>query len=438
METASTTEEYRQYGYRWVVLLAFGLVLAIQAFLWISFAPIESSVEKVLGVGSGKIRLLALVGPVMFVFLGSFAGDLADRRGFKFAVSMGAIIISIMGIFRAFVPHLGLSGSSQYWIFLACQAVIGAGAVFVLTNMSKMPIKWFVEKDRAASIGIATVFFYLGAAVGIPLVTAIAGIPEGASVDAMTAGLNRVLTVFAILMAASTAVFILLAKEAPPTPSGPVPETVKLGTFQALKRFLASPTFQALGLVSLIGYGAYVGLTVTMEKIIGYHGFSSNFASFVASGVTIGGIVGAATLPGISEKIGVRKPFLILASAATVPFLLVIGFVGVKALVLAAAFLLGFCLLQALPVTFTIVGEMEEIGPLFAGAAVGTLMALGNIGSLIIPVGMELLKRGTTEVPDYRLALILLAALAAIGMLAVIWRVKETGPRTKGKTGAEG
>jgi len=432
MEENSGVGGYRTYGYRWVVLLAFGLVLCVQAFLWISFAPIESSVEKVFGVGSGLVRLLALVGPLMFVFFGSLAGDLADRRGFKFTVSLGAVVISLAGIFRAVVPHLGISGKGQYWIILVCQAVIGGGAVFILVNMSKMPIKWFLEEARAAAIGIVTVFFYLGSAVGIPLVTAIAGIPEGATdLSVMSAGVNRVLTVFASVMAASTVLFIILAREEPPTPSGPVPEEQKLGVFAALGRFLGAPTFQALALVSLIGYGAFVGLTVTMEKIIGYHGFSSSFASFVASALIIGGIIGAGILPGLSERIGLRKPFLILAAAVTVPMGFLIGFVGVKALNLAGAFFLGFFLLSALPVTFTIVGEMEEIGPLFAGSAVGTLMALGNIGSLVIPLGMEALKRSAGETPDYRLSLVLLFVLAVLGMLVVIWRVKETGPRTR-------
>lgn len=281
------------------------------------------------------------------------------------------------------------------------------------------------------AIGLATLFFYLGTAVGIPLVSALANIPEGAAESVMAAGVNRVLLVTAVIMVVSTVIFMLFCKENPPTPSGPVPEEVKLGTIQALKRFLSLPTFGALALVSLIGYGAYVGLTVTMEKIIGYHGFSSSFASFVAAGITVGGIIGAATIPGFSEKVGLRKPFLILAATALIPFVFLIGFAGSKPLNLLSAFLLGFFLLPALPITFTIVGEMKEIGPLYAGAAVGTLMAVGNVGSILVPLGMELLKRGTAEVPDYRLSIVLLLALAAVGIVAVIFWVRETGPRAR-------
>ena len=150
-----------------------------------------------------------------------------------------------------------------------------------------------------------------------------------------------------------------------------------MSTIESLRRFMRSATFRALCLVSLIGYGIYIGLTVTMEKIIGYHGFTSSFASYVAAVITVGGIVGAAILPGLSEKVGLRKPFLIIAASVPIPMILLIAYISNKPLDLAGAALLGFFLLPALPVTFTIAGEMEDIGPRLAGSAVGTLMAVG-------------------------------------------------------------
>ncbi|MDD3718493.1 MAG: MFS transporter [Actinomycetota bacterium] len=440
MEETLGTEEYRQYGYRWVVLLLYGFILVAQAMLWVSFAPIESDVQFALGMGSTAIRSLALVGPLMFVFFGSYAGDLADRRGFKFAAGLGAIICSVLGIIRAIVPHVIDSGTAQFWIYLVCQAIIGAAAVFIITNMSKMPIKWFIEKDRALGIGLATMFFYLGTAVGFQLVTTIAGIPDDAvetgNAAVIQSGLNNVLTVFAIVMVVATVLFMLLTREEPRTPSGPLPEEVKLGAMESLRRFMSSSVFRALATVSLVGYGIYMGLVVTMEKIITYHGagFTPKFAAWVSTAVIVGGIVGAGTLPGVSEKIGLRKPFLILAGLIPIPMLFLTGFIGVKAVDVIAAALLGFFLLSALPVTFTIAGEMKEIGPRLAGAAVGTLMAIGSIGSFMIPMLMEVFKTETAAgVPDYRWAIIFLMALGALAIGVVIIWVKETGPKAKGR-----
>jgi MFS family permease len=182
--------------------------------------------------------------------------------------------------------------------------------------------------------------------------------------------------------------------------------------------------------VSLAGYGIYIGLTVTMEKIIGFHGFSTGFASIVAAVITLGGIIGAGLLPPVSEKVGLRKPFLIIAGAVAIPTTLIIAYVGNKPAGVSSGLLLGFFLLPALPITFTMVGEMKEIGPRLAATAVGTLLAVGSIGSTFIPLLMEAFGvKKPAGIVDYRMGLVFLSALGLAALLAVVFFVKETGPR---------
>jgi MFS family permease len=427
-------DSHREYGYRWVVLAAFGLVLCVQAFVWLTFAPIESSVEKLLGVSATQVRLLALIGPFMFIPFASYAGSLADRKGFKYSTGIGITLIAAAAVVRAVVPHVISSSNAQYWIFLALQMVAGTGAVFALANLSKMPIKWFSVRQRALGTGLTTMSMYLGTAIGLPLIAFLASIPRGASATVIESGVNRVFIIVAAVMVISGAVFFILAREEPPTPSGPIPDEEVLPLGESLKRFFKSPSFRALALVSLIGYGIYIAMTVTMEKIITFHGsgFSTGFASLVASGITIGGIIGAGLLPALSEKVGLRKPFLIVAGAVTIPAMLIIGFVPSKGFDLIAAAVMGFFLMPALPITFTMVGEMKEIGPKLAGTAVGTLLAVGSMGSAGVPLLMELLgrKKGP-QLVDYRWSIVLLAALAVITVVIIIVYVRETGPRSR-------
>ena len=432
--------EYKVYGYRWVVLVFFGLVLAIQAFLWISFAPIESAVQRALGVSAFQVRLLALVGPFMFIFFSTFAGSLADKRGFKFATGVGVIMMCTAGIIKAITPHIIDSGHVQYGIFLFMQILGGTGSAFALANLSKMPIKWFPEKQRALGNGLTTMCMYIGTVIGLMMVTAVASVPEKARipftpVSVLRADLDRVLLVVAILVSAVSVLYFLFVKEDPPTPAGPMPEVEDLSMWKTLPQFMRMPRFLALCVVSLLGYGIYIALTVTMEKIMGFHGFSASFASLVAAGITIGGIVGAALIPEISERVGLRKPFLILATVVTMPMILVIAFVGNKSIDLSSALIMGFVLLPALPITFTIVGEMKEIGPRLAATAVGTLFAVGSIGSVAIPILMELFaKKKPLGVIDYRWSLVMLTVLGFIGLVVIILWVKETGPKKKAES----
>lgn len=430
--------EYKVYGYRWVALAVFGLVLAVQNFLWLSFSPIEKSVQKALGFASNPtpIRILALVGPLMFVILGSTAGSISDRKGWKFGTAVGVVMITIAGVVKAITPHVASSGSVQYWIYLFMQTLGGAGSVFAMVNLSKMPVKWFPEDRRAMANGLTTMFLYLGMAIGFPLVNGIAGIPDNATIPVIRAGMNQVLLAVAIIMGVSAVLYFVLAREEPPTPAGPVPEVEQTSLRESFPRFMRSATFRALCVVSLVGYGVFIAMFVTMEKIITYHGiasgFTSSFASTVASCMIIGGIAGAAVIPGLSEKVGLRKPFLILAAAVGIPGTLLMGFVPSKPLGIIAALLTGFCLLPALPITFTIVGEMEEIGPRLAATAVGTVLALGSLGSVAVPLLMELFgQKKTADIVDYRWAIVFLAALVVIALVVILKYVRETGPKVR-------
>lgn len=433
--TASAVRQYERYPYRWVVFFVYGLIMCTQAFLWLSFTPISTSVEKALGVGATQVKLLALVGPFMFIVFASYAGNLADRKGWKFATGLGILMLIAAGAVRALVSLTVSGGALQYWLYLAMQVLAGTGSVFAMVNLSKMPIKWFPERQRALANGLTTMSMYLGTAVGLPLVTAVANISDEATAAQAQAGLERVLVVTALIMVASGALFFALAREEPPGPAGPMPQTgVSMGLWDSLARFLKLPAFRALAFVSLLGYGIYIGLTVTMENLMRFHGFTAEFASLVAAGITLGGIVGAAVIPGLSEKVRVRKPFLVIATVVNIPAILVIGFVSNQPLDMLAGVIGGLVLLPALPVTFTIVGEMEEIGPRLAGTAVGTLLAVGSIGSAGIPLLMELgifARKTTVEgvaVTDYRWGMVFLVALAVAGLFAIIKYVRETGP----------
>jgi MFS family permease len=434
--------EYKVYGYRWVVLIFFGLILVIQAFLWISFAPIESAVERALGVSAMQVRLLALIGPFMFIIVSSYAGSLADRRGFKFATGIGVIMMCAAGIVKAVTPHMISSGHAQYWIYFFMQMLGGTGSAFAIANLSKMPIKWFPEKQRALGTGLTTMWMYLGTVIGLPLVAIVANVPEKAKlaltpVSVLQADLNRVLLVVAIIVGAVSVLFFLFVKEDPPTPTGPMPEVEEISLRKSFPRFMRIASFRAMCFISLIGYGIYMALTVTMEKIITFHGagFTANFASFVAAGITLGGIVGAAVIPEISERVGLRKPFLILATLITMPTVFLIAFIGNKTVDLSSGIIMGLFLLPALPIIFTMVGEMKEIGPRLAATAVGILFAIGSIGSVLIPYLMEILsKKKPGGIVDYRWAILMLAVLGLLGLLVIIFWIKETGPKKRAES----
>ncbi len=410
--------------YRWVVLAAFGLVLFTQSLLWLTFAPIETEAEAALGVGHLAVRLLALVDPLIFIAMAVGIGILADRRGFRFTVRLGLLLMVPAAVMRATAARMGFSGHALYWVLPAMQVVISAGACCCVVCIFQMPAKWFRERQRGTAAGLTSMSLLLGNAAVFPLVNLIAGLPASPSPAEALQGLGRVLDVLAVLVAVVAVLFFAVVRKEPRVPGEGgllVPGTVR--------RLLRLPGFRALTLLFFFGMGFYITLMVTMEKLMSFHGFSPTFAAMAAGAMTMGGILGSATVPPISGRLGRRRPFIMLPALAATPLAVVIAFLHVAPTALGGAVLLGFILLSAQPVIFTMLGEMEEVGPGLAGTAVGILFGIGSVGQIVVPLLLELFGRTSRAgLLDYRWSMLVLGVAGLAGFIAVMRDIPETGP----------
>ena len=60
---------FKVYGYRWIVLLAFMFVVAINQLLWITFAPITSSAATYYRVSDLSIGLLSMSFMIVYIVI---------------------------------------------------------------------------------------------------------------------------------------------------------------------------------------------------------------------------------------------------------------------------------------------------------------------------------------------------------------------------------
>ncbi len=436
METRSSREGWIGRGavgagespsYRWVVLAVFGFALFTQALLWLTFAPLETATETALGVGHFSVRLLALVDPIAFIVLAAGAGLLADRRGFRFTVTLGLLLMAPAAVGRAVILHLHPAGAALYYPLLAMQIILSVGAVCCVACILQMPVKWFPASQRAKATGLTSMSLLLGNAVVFPLAAGLGSVPAAATAREAQIALTRVLDVFAAITLVAAAAFLLLVK------SDPVRvESASMPDRRVVRQLFRLPDFRAIALLFFWGLGLYGGLMVTMEKMMRFHGFDVGFAAVVGGGLTFGGILGTLVLPSISDRLGLRRPFIYAAALLTLPCTLALAFWGLQAIDLVAALLLGFFLLAAQPIIFTMLGEMDDVGPGLAGTAVGAVFAFGSFGQVLLPLFIELFRRqGAAGTLDYRWSILILGALGVIGFLFIMRSIPETGPGGK-------
>ena len=88
----------------------FMLVAGLSQMLWLNYAPLLTMVQTKYGVSEGLAGVLLLVFPLIYVLLSVPAGQLTDRKGYKFSVGLGAILMASFSCLRIF--------EGSFWVLL--------------------------------------------------------------------------------------------------------------------------------------------------------------------------------------------------------------------------------------------------------------------------------------------------------------------------------
>ena len=153
------------------------------------------------------------------------------------------------------------------------------------------------------------------------------------------------------------------------------------------------------------------------------HNISLTDAGTISSVLILGGLVGCLVIPLISDKIGRRKPFLILGSLVGAICIIALIFIRGYVSNLINGMVLGFFLISAMPILLTM--SAETTGPRYAGVSVGYLQLLGNIAAVVLVATMEGLRSSTGQ---FVAPLVMLAVLLFGSFMVSLW-IKDTHPQ---------
>ncbi len=370
-------ENFVVYRYRWVVLIAFMLVVAVNQLLWITFAPITGDAVKFYNVSDLSIGLLSVSFMVVYILVSIPASWVIDTYGIRMAVGIGAVLTGVFGLMR------GLTASS-YNLVLISQIGIAIGQPFILNAVTTVAARWFPIRERATASGLGSLAMYLGIFLGLAVT------PHLVSHN----GIAGMLVIYGVAAVVSGGVLFCFARERPATPPCPPEMEVRSLMFDGLKQIFRNKTFLLLMLVFFIGLGAFNAVTTWIEDIVRPRGFSSDQAGIIGGLMIVGGILGALVLPGLSDHFRRRTPFFLIALFGASLGLAGITYVSSYGLLLAASFVFGFFLLSAGPIGFQYGAEVTYPTP--EGTSNGMLLLMGQISGIIFIFGMDSLKSPAT------------------------------------------
>jgi cyanate permease len=362
-----------RYGYRWIILVGFMLVVAVNQGLWITFAPITSDAMKFYAVSDIMIGLLSIVFMGVYILLFLPAAWLIDSWGLRRAFSLGAILTAVFGVTR------GLFADNFTLVFVS-QLGIAVGQPLILGSITKVAGRWFPGDERATAAGLGTLAIYLGILVSL-FVTPVLLNAHGMKTMLLCTGISAVI---------AAVLFVFTAREKPPTPAGPAEQEARSLMFDGLKSMLKQKDFILLLVIFFVGLGLFNGVTTWIEEIIAPRGFSGAQAGTAGGLMLVGGIVGAVVLPLISDSLRRRKPFILLALAGLLPGLAGIAFARSYGLLLASAFAFGLFLLSAGPIGFQYGAELTLPAP--EGTSNSLLVVMGQLSGVLFIFAMDMFK----------------------------------------------
>jgi MFS family permease len=393
--------KYAVYGYRWVVLAVFMFVNLTIQMLWIGYAPITGPAAQFYGVSDLQIGLLAMSFMIAFIPLSIPVSWVIDTYGFRIAVSVGAILMGVFGVLR------GLA-AANYTLVLASTIALAIAQPFLLNAWTKVPANWFSTQERATAVGLVTLASLVGTALGLVLTPILI---EQISIPAVQ-------LIYGGLAAFSSVLFIVFARELPPTPPCLPGMEARALMLDGLKHALTVRPFWLYVLVSFIGMGIFNGIATWVENIVRPRGFTPTEAGTLGALMLFGGVLGAVLIPPLSDKQHKRQRYLLLGMALAIPGLVGLTFATSYGLLLASAFGLGFFLISISPIGMQYAAEITYPTP--EGTSNGLIQLFGQASVIFVYI-MDAIKS-----PDGSFTPALLLAIGLmLASVLLITRLKD-------------
>jgi MFS family permease len=396
--------DFKVYGIRWMMLVVYMFMVAVNQLLWITFAPITGEATKYYGVSDLRIGILSMCFMIVYIIVSIPASWIIDRFGIRIGVGIGAVFTGVFGLVRGFA-------GTDYNLLLMAQIGIAIGQPFILNAITKLAARWFPLEERATAAGLGTLAMYLGILLGMILTPYLI----------IGSGIAGMLYIYGIISILTTVTFLILIKEGPPTaPCLPDQEERSL-VYDGFKQTLRTKDFIILMIIFFIGLGVFNAVTTWIEDILRPRGFSSTQAGITGGLMIVAGIVGALFIPILSDRFKRRTPFIIIALTGATIGLAGITFATAYWLLLTSGAVLGFFLLSSGPIGFQYGAEITF--PASEGTSNGMLLLMGQISGIAFIFGMDSFK--STLTGSMTRSLILMIALMVLSIL-MSFRLKES------------
>lgn len=379
MKQPEAREEFRVYGYRWVVLAVYGLSTAVIQLMWTTFFSITTEAWRFYGyadanAGEGAISLLSIIFMVGMIVLSIPVMAAFERYGFRKSVGFGVVLTAVCALVRGF-------WGDSYAVVLASTVGFAIAQPFILNSPGLVAGKWFPENERATANSVGLLCSYVGMCVGLLLTPVLL---EGGM------GIKAILILYGIIAAVTAALFVIFVKEKPPTPPCREEEAARDSFVAGMRSIVRKRNFVYALVAFFCALGVFNTFFTMIEPILRHisgDAVDSTQVGILGVVILVTGVVGSLVLSLISDKDRRQRrlPYAIGANVIGAVGLVVFTFARSFGPMLAAAVLYGFFVVGSAPLILTFAAEASY--PTSEGTSEGLLMWAGNISGALFIAG---------------------------------------------------
>lgn len=391
----------------WTVLSGAALLSFAMWAPMFSVPPMEHILKEELLLTHAQTSLLYSIPILMIGVIAIPAGLITDRIGFRKAAGIGAIMIAVGSILRG--------TATDFSSLLAFTFIYGAGLGWTWPTLPKLVSVWVPKEKVGVATGIYTSGMFAGAALAVAITMPL--------VFPITNTFQGTFFIWSIPTVAAAILWWILVKEPPHNRINTAPAT---RWNASLHRLLRNKNLWLLSILFLLeSFFIYTWLGWSPALLV-LKGATPDLAGSIASIALWVTIPTVFLIPSLSNKLGLRKPFLWIPA-----IILAVSSLGAIYIGLPMSWLLmavvgiadATFLITLLALPIDIVPE-EEVG-----TATGLMLAIGHAGALIGPwmTGHILDISGSFD-----LSLIILTGIA-IAAAGIAFRLPETGPQARVK-----
>lgn len=412
-------KDYKKYWVLALLMLNSGLSFYCMGS---SLGLLLPTLVEEMSLTTTQVGALAGAIPLGALFFSFISGFILDKFKVKKVMVVTMIALGIAIISRRFASDFSL----LYVVFL----INGAIHALLLPANNKVSTYWFGKKD---------IFFVTSLIVFAQGAFGVLGYLTFIPLSNLLGGWRMIYTAFGIMFLVLSFIWIIFV----PSKSDDENELNKdmaldvegHDLLKGLKQVFSSKQVWLVLLSNLFYFGTInVWMSLAPTIYIG-HGLEKQSAAFITSLVSFGSTAGYLICPLISNKVGLRKPFIgtamiISALAQAVALFFPVNIVVTGALIVLGGFMHGWAV--AGPQGFLL--ESEEVGGLNAGVAISANFVFSKLSAVLYPIlYASLISKGSFSSTS---SLATATAIGAIGGF-FIFMARETGPRAAARAVAK-